>query len=30
MQNLPESAEAVAGGKIGFAHLAMIARTASA
>jgi len=30
LQNLPESAEAVVEGKIGFAHLALIARTASA
>lgn len=30
LDNMPESAEAVAGGQIGFAHLALIARTASA
>ncbi len=30
LQNMPESAEAVAGGEIGFSHLALIARTASA
>ena len=30
MASLPASAEAVAGGEIGFAHLALIARTASA
>ena len=30
LQNMPESAEAVAGGEIGFAHLALIARTATA
>jgi hypothetical protein len=29
LKNMPESAEAVAGGKIGFAHLALIARTAT-
>jgi hypothetical protein len=30
LRNMPESAEAVAGGEIGFAHLALIARTATA
>jgi hypothetical protein len=30
IRNMPESAEAVAGGEIGFAHLALIARTATA
>ena len=30
IKNMPESAEAVAEGKIGFAHLALIARTATA
>jgi hypothetical protein len=30
MKNMPESADAVAEGKIGFAHLALIARTATA
>src|SRR5258708_36258291 len=30
IQNMPESAEAVAEGKIGFSHLGLIARTASA
>jgi hypothetical protein len=30
LKNMPESAEAVAGGEIGFAHLALIARTATA
>ncbi len=30
LSNMPESAEAVAGGEIGFTHLALIARTATA
>jgi hypothetical protein len=30
LTNMPESAEALAGGQIGFAHLALIARTATA
>jgi len=30
LNNMPESSEAVAGGEIGFAHLALIARTAAA